>query len=75
MGSTENTNLCEFTSHNNNDFICTPVATPASEATSYEIKRALLNLVMKDQFSGAGDDGALLLNNFLSFVICKNIKK
>ena len=53
MGSTENTKLCDFTSHNNNDFICTPIAPPATSAPSYEIKPALLNLVMKDQFSGA----------------------
>ena len=26
MGSTENTKLCDFTSHNNNDFICTHIA-------------------------------------------------
>ena len=48
MGSTENIKLCDFTSHNNQDFICTPIATPATSATSYEIKPALLNLVMRD---------------------------
>ena len=68
MGSTENTKLCDFTSHNNDDFICTPITTPATSAPSYEIKPALLNLVMKDQFSGAGDDAALHLNNF--FELC-----
>src|SRR3954463_2852151 len=66
MGSTENTKLCDFTSHNNDDFICTPITTPATSAPSYEIKPALLNLVMKDQFSGAGDDAALHLNNFVA---------
>src|SRR3954463_3103174 len=65
MGSTENTRLCDLTSHNNDDFICTPITTPATSASSYEIKPALLNLVMKDQFSGAGDDAALHLNNFV----------
>ena len=65
MGSTENTKLCDFTSHNNDDFISTPITTPATSAPSYEIKPALLNLVMKDQFSGAGDDAALHLNNFV----------
>src|SRR3954468_11780026 len=65
MGSTENTKLCDFTSHNNNDFICTPIAPPAISAPSYEIKPALLNLVMKEQFSGAGDDAAFHLNNFV----------
>ena len=65
IGSTKNTKLCDFTSHNNNDSICTPIATPATSATSYEIKPALLNLVMRDQLSGFGDDAALHLNNFV----------
>ena len=65
MGSTENTKLCDFTSHNNDDFISTPITTPATSAPSYEIKPALLNLVMREQFSGAGDDAALHLNNFV----------
>ena len=51
--------------HNNSDFICTPIAPPATSAPSYEIKPALLNLVMKAQFSGAGEDAALHLNNFV----------
>ena len=50
-------NLCDFTRMNNDDFICTPIAPSASTAEFYEIKPALLNLVMKEQFSGAsGDD-------------------
>ena len=65
MGSTENTKLCDFSSQNNSDFICTPIATCATSAPSYEIKPALLNLVMKEQFSGARDDAALYLNNFI----------
>src|SRR4051812_2371008 len=65
MGTTENTKLCDFTSHKNNDFICPPISTPATSASSYEIKHALLTLVMKEQFSGAGDDAALHLNNFV----------
>jgi hypothetical protein len=57
--------LCDFTSTNNNDFICTPIAPPAPEATFYAIKPALLNLVMKDQFSGVCTDNvAAHLNNF-----------
>src|SRR4051812_21629117 len=68
MGSNENTKLCDFTSHNNGDFFCTPIAPPATSAPSYEIKAALLNLVMKDQFLGAREDAALHLNNF--FEIC-----
>ena len=70
MGTTaENTKLCDFNSTNNNDFICTPIAPPASKAEFYEIKPALLNLVMKKQFSGAGTDNvASHLNNF--FELC-----
>jgi uncharacterized membrane protein len=33
MINPENTKLCDFTSTNNNDFICTPIAPPAREAT------------------------------------------
>ena len=61
MGSTENSKLCDFTSHKNNDFICTPIGPPATSAPSYEIKPTLLNLVMKEQFSGAGDVAGLHL--------------
>jgi hypothetical protein len=44
----------------------TPIAPPAPEAIFYEIKPALLNLVMKEQFSGASsDDAAAHLNNFV----------
>ena len=75
MGSTENTKLCGFTRHNNNDFICTPITTPATSAPSYEIKPALLNLVMKDQFSGAGDDAALDLNNFVELCDMQKYKE
>src|ERR1043165_6742617 len=65
MGSNENTKLCASTSHNNSVFICPPIAPRAASAPSYEIKLALLNLVMKDQFSGVGEDAALHLNNFV----------
>ena len=58
MSASENTKLCDFTSTNNNDFICTPIAPPAPTAAFYEIKPALLNLVMKEQFSGIGTDDA-----------------
>src|SRR3954465_8794418 len=75
MGSNENTKLCDFTSHNNNDFICTPIAPPATSAPSYEIKPALLNLVMKDQFSGAGEYAALHLNNFIELCNMKKYKE
>jgi hypothetical protein len=48
MGTPENTKLCDFTSTKNNNFICTPIAPPAPEVNFYEIKHALLNLVMKE---------------------------
>ena len=64
MSCTKNTKLCDFTSTNNNDFICSPIDPPATKAESYEIKSALLNLVMKEQFSGAStDDATSHLNN------------
>ena len=61
----ENTKLCDFSNTNNNDFISTPIA-PDANAESCEINTALLNLVMKDQFSGLpNEDAASHLNNFL----------
>jgi hypothetical protein len=48
MSNSENTKLHDFTSTNNNDFICTHIVPPAPEATFYEIKPVLLNLVMKE---------------------------
>jgi hypothetical protein len=66
MATPENTKLCDFTSTNNSDFIFTPIAPPAPAANFYEIKPALLNLVMKEQFLGAStDDAAAHLNNFV----------
>ena len=62
----ENTKLCDFSNTNNNDFIGTPIAPPASSAVSCDINTALLNLVMKDQFSGLpSEDAASHLNNFV----------
>ena len=66
MATPENTKLCDFTSTNNSDFIYTPIAPPAPEATFFEIKPALSNLVMKEQFSGVSTDAvAAHLNNFV----------
>src|SRR3954470_11484970 len=66
MNSAENTKLCDFTSTNNNDFLSTPISPPAPDATFYEIKLALLNLVMREQFSGDGsDDPVAHLNSFV----------
>jgi hypothetical protein len=73
MASPENTKLCDFTSTNNSDFICTPIAPPAPVANFYEIKPALLNLVMKEQFSSAStNDAAAHLNNFVE--LCEMLK-
>ena len=61
----ENTKLCDFSNTNDNYFISTPIA-PATNAESCEINTALLNLVMKDQFSGLpNEDDASHLNNFI----------
>ena len=66
MTTLENTKLCDFTSTNNNDFMSTPIAPPVPEDTSFEIKPALLNLVMREQFSSIGnEDAATHLNNFV----------
>ena len=76
MGLAENTKLSDFTSMNNDDFICTPIATPAFTAEFYEIKPTLLNLVMKEQFSGAsGDDAASHLNNFVELCDMQKYKE
>ena len=61
----ENTKLCDFSNTNNNNFISTLFA-PATSALSYEINVALLNLVMKDHFSGLpSEDAASHLNTFV----------
>ena len=68
----ENTKLCDFS--NNNNFIGTPLAPPATSAKTYDINTALLNLVMKDQFSGTpNDDAASHLNTFVE--LCDMQKK
>ena len=61
----ENTKLCDFSNTNNNYFTSIPIA-PATSAESSEINAALLNLVMKNQFSGLpSEDAATHLNNFV----------
>ena len=75
MGSNENTKLCDFTNHNNSDFICTPIAPPTTSTPSYGIKPTFLNFVMKDQFSGAGEDVVLHLNNFIELWDMKKYKE
>ena len=62
----ENTKLCDFSITNNNDFISTLFAPPTTSAESCDINTALLNLVMKDQFSGTpNEDAAHHLNTFV----------
>ena len=69
----DNTKLCDFTNTNNNDFLSTPVA-PLTDAESCEINAALLNLVMKNPFSGLpSEDVASHLNNFVD--LCDMQKK
>ena len=71
--SRDNTKLCDFSNTNNNDFSSTPIA-PTTNAESCEINAALLNLVMKDQFSGLpSEDAASHLNNFPE--LCDTQKK
>ena len=69
----ENTKLCDFSNTNNNDFIGTPIST-ATSAKSCDINTALLNLVMKDQFSGTPSaDVVSHLNTFVE--LCDMQKK
>ena len=69
----DNTKLCDFSNTNNNDFISTLIA-PTTNVESCEINAALLNLVMKDQFSGLhSEDVASHLNNFID--LCDMKKK
>ena len=69
----DNTKLCDFTNTNNNDFISTLIA-PLTDAESYEINAALLNLVMKNPFSGLpSEDAATNLNSFVA--LCDMKKK
>ena len=69
----DNTKLCDFTNTNNNDFLSTPIV-PLTDAESCEINTALLNLVMKDPFSGLpSEDAATHLNSFVD--LCDMQKK
>ena len=63
-----------FLKTNNNDFIGTLIAPPATSAESCDINTALLNLVMKDHFSGTPHvDAASHLNTFME--LCDMQKK
>ena len=73
MINQENTRLSDFSNTNNNDFTSTPIA-PATSVESYEFNAALLNLVMKEQFSGSPNkDTASYLNTFVE--LCDMQKK
>jgi hypothetical protein len=73
--SQENTKLCYFSNTNNNNFISTPIAPPATSVESYEINAALLNLVMKEQFSGTpNEDAASHLNTFVELCDMQKMK-
>ena len=62
----ENTKLCDLSNTNNNDFLSTPIAPPATSAETCDINTALLNLITKDQFSSTPDeDVASHLNTFV----------
>ena len=66
MMAQDNTKLCDFSNTNNNDFISTPIAL-ITDAESCEINATLLNLVMKDPFSGLpSEDVATHLNSFVA---------
>ena len=68
------TKLCDFLNTNNNDFIGTPFAPPATSAEACDVNTALLNLVMTDQFFGTpNEDAASHLNTFVE--ICDMQKK
>src|SRR5215216_1454110 len=64
----ENTKFCDLSNTNKNDFIGTPIAPPATSAETCDINDALLNLVMKDQFSSTpNEDATSHLNTFVEF--------
>ena len=70
----ENTKPCDFSNTNNNNFIGTPLAPAATSAETCDINTALLNLVMKDQFSGTpNEDASSHLNTFVE--LCGMQKK
>jgi hypothetical protein len=72
--SQENTKLCDFFNTNNNDFISTPIASPATRAELCDINAGLVNLVMKEQFSGSPTENAAShLNTFVE--LCDMQKK
>ena len=70
----ENMKLCDFSNTNNNDFLSTSIA-PLANTESCEINTALLNLVMKDQFSGTLNENAVShLNTFVELCVMQKKK-
>ena len=70
----DNTKLCDFSNTNNNDFISTLIA-PLTDVVSCEINTALLNLVMKDPFSGLpSEDAATHRKSFVDLCDMQNKK-
>ena len=68
------TKLCDFSNTNINDFISTPID-PTTNVESCEINAALLNLVMKGQFSGLhSEDATSHLKNFVDLCDMKRTK-
>ena len=66
--------LCDFSNSNNNGFIGTPIAPPATSAESCDINTALWNLVLKDQIVGTpNEDVASHLNTLVE--LCDMQKK
>jgi hypothetical protein len=60
--------------NNNDDFISTPIAPPATSVESYDINAALLKHIMKDQFAGnSNEDVVFHLNTFVA--LCDMQKK
>ena len=72
----ENTKLHNFSNTNNNDFIGTPIAPPATSAESCDINTALLNLAMKNQNAGTpNEDATFHLNTFVELCDMQKKKK
>src|SRR5215216_4567209 len=70
----ETTKSCDFSNTNSNDFIGTLLDPSVTSAESCDINTALLNLVMKDQFSGTpNEDVVSHLNTFVE--LCDMQKK
>ena len=69
----ENTKLCDFSNTNNNDFISTLISPPSTSAESCDINATLLNLVLKEQFSGSrNEDAASHLNTSVELCDMQN---